>query len=197
MSKLKEQNINEIIYLFIKNKNKYLYGREIAKKINKPQKTIQNLLNELFLENILEKIQSGKNFNFKLNLSFISIREILLISEIYKVKKIKKNFEISQIINYFIENLDVPILIFGSYAKNYSNEESDLDILILNNKKINIKKIQSKVTIKINIIYLSIEEFEKNLKEENDFVKEVLRNHIIINNFEYFIKNWRKINEKN
>lgn len=193
MSKeLHNWNFFEIVNLFIQNRNNFLYGREIAKKLKKPQKTIQNLLNELENENILIKKVSGRNLNFILNLNSIDLKETLLLTEVLKVKKLKKNFEIAQIINEIENYFNCPVLIFGSYAKNYYNEESDLDILILGKENKNFKKIQSKYIIKINPIYLLKKEFEKGLNKDNDFEKEVLRNHILVKKQEYFIKLWRK-----
>lgn len=185
------ENLNLIIVLFISNKNQYLHGREISKILNKPQKTIHNNLNLLVNENVLEKSIAGKNINYKLNLLAPNLDEILLSVEIFKLNKLKEDFEISQILNDLKNLIDVPILLFGSYSKGYQNKDSDLDILILSDKKRDIRKIQSKYIIKINPIYISMEEFENSLTNKNEFSREVLKNHILIKDFEYFIKLWR------
>lgn len=192
MSHFIDARFVNIVNLFIQNKNNYLYGREISRKLEIPQKTNQNILNKLYQENILEKKSSGKNFLFKLNLKYISIDEILCLTEIVKLIQLKENFEISQIINDLKNKFKGPILIFGSFAKGYQNEESDLDILVISKDEKDLNKIQSKYLIKINTIYLSKENFEKNLDKNEEFSLEVLRNHIVVNDFEYFVDLWKE-----
>ena len=85
-------------------------------------------------------------------------------------------------------------MIFGSYAKGYNKKDSDLDILILDNKKYNLNKIKTKYNLKVQLLQLTKQQFKKGLKNKENFPQEVLYNHIIIQNYEFFVNSWMKHN---
>lgn len=197
-NKLLKELTFEIIHLFISNKNEFAHGRDISRILKTNQKTTQDTLNLLEKDKILIKKQSGKNYNFKLNLLNSNTHNLILMSEIFKTSKlISKSFEIKSIIDDLKLITNNPIIIFGSYAKGYESKESDLDVLILSEKKVNISKISAKYNLKIHLIVQSRINFEENLFKENNFQLDIIQNHIICSEYEYLLDLWTKKYGKN
>ena len=74
------------------------------------------------------------------------------------------------------------LIIFGSYASFGANEKSDLDVLSIGKIK-NVEDLEDIYNIKINIIKINENKFDKN----EHIVKEIIKNHIILKGTENFI----------
>ena len=75
------------------------------------------------------------------------------------------------------------LVVFGSYANFTSNKDSDLDVFVIGDIK-DTDDLENLYKIKINIIKSSKEKINK----EDVFVKEVIKNHIIIKGVEEFVE---------
>ena len=68
--------------------------------------------------------------------------------------------------------------LFGSFAKEIQNENSDLDLIIITNKKEEVVKeikiIQKISPFIIEPLYLTKEEFEKEMKNQNSRFKKII-----------------------
>lgn len=93
--------------------------------------------------------------------------------------------EVTEKINPFIKGIGI---IFGSYAKETVNKDSDLDIFIAGEyNEEEIKKASKIYGIEINIKCYPLKTFEKNLSKYI-LLKEILKNHFVFLNSELFTK---------
>ena len=98
---------------------------------------------------------------------------------------LNKNFKIKEIINKL--NITHPTLIFGSYAKETQKKDSDLDMLIVGEYNKNIVKKTSKFfDLEINVKSITSEDLIKAIKNKEILINEIIKDHIIINGFEFF-----------
>ena len=173
-------------YLVLKEfigKNKGIHGSLIAKENSLNQKTVSNILKSLEKENILKFKTEGKNKIYSLNRDEIENKEILKIIEIEKKKDfLKKNMKFKSLFSKLEQISKGILIIFGSYAKGINKIGSDLDILIMGNIQ-DIDKLEESFGIEINVINMKKNKFD--LKE--NFVKEIVRNHIVLKNVEDFV----------
>mgnify|MGYP001563261174 CR=1 FL=1 len=173
----------DILESFLENYNKWIYGRDIAKKLKMNQKTVSNILNKLEKENILKFSIEGKNKYYYLNKFNPHIKEIIKLIEIQrKIKFLEKYKKIKELFNKLEEKTQDLLIIFGSYANFSSNEKSDLDVLIFEKIK-EIKDLEQLYNIKINIIKIN----EKNFNKNDTLIKEIIKNHVILKGIEKWI----------
>ena len=147
------------------------------------QKTVANVLNALEKQNIIKYSTEGRNKYYFLNKSNSQISDIIKILELAR----KNNFTLkySKFRDLFIaleKKTSGILVIFGSYANFTSNEKSDLDVFVLG-KIGEVKDLEEKYEIKINIVKSIKDKFNK----EDVFIKEVVKNHIILKGVEEFI----------
>jgi predicted nucleotidyltransferase len=166
----------EIILVLLKNKS---HLREIARTLNESHSTVLRKINELSKENVLDYKREGKNkvFFIKNNLK---AKNYVYFAEIHKLNNIlKKHPELSIIFEDIKKNFSKGmIILFGSYAKGIPKKDSDIDIYLEtndNNLKNKIKAINSKLSIKIG-----------KFDTKSLLIKEIIKNHIIINGLEDF-----------
>ena len=167
----------EIILNLLKNKENHV--RSIAKAINTTHVTVIRKLEELTEENIVEYNIQGKNKNFRLK-DNIQSRNYIIMAELYKTNKIMIKYpKLSVIINEIFDCAgNRMIVLFGSYAKETAVKNSDIDIYI----ETQDKKIKEKMKLIYEKINTKIGKFDTN----NALVKEIIKNHVIINGVDRF-----------
>jgi len=175
---------NEILIEFSSDYNRRIYGRDIAKKLKMNQKTASNILNKLEKENILKFSKEGKNKYYFLNKFNPQIKEIIKLIEInHKVKFLEKYKRLKELFDKLEQRTQGVLIVFGSYAGFSANEKSDLDIFVLG-KITDTEDLEQIYNIKINLIKSNKEKFNK----QDNFVKEIIKNHIILKGLEDFIE---------
>lgn len=174
----------EVISLFRGNYRTRFYLREISKLSELPLKTCQNALAELEKANILKSKIEGKNKYFYLNLENIKTKSYLLQAEIYQTDIFIEKYPQFKM---FLKSLKTttPIIVFGSFAKLTADKDSDLDLLIISEKE--LKLPFHLLPFKPHQINLTEKSFLKALKEQEDLIKEIEENHIILNNHSFYV----------
>jgi predicted nucleotidyltransferase len=181
---LLNENALKILSEFSSDYSKRIYGRQVAEKLKMNQKTVSNTLNTLEGEHILKYTTEGKNKYYFLNKLNSQIGDILKIVEFGRKNMFLEKY--SKLRGLFLElekRTKGMLVIFGSYANFTSNEKSDLDVFIIGSIK-EVEDLEDKYNIKINVIKSTTEKFNKS----EVFIKEVLKNHIILKGVEEFIE---------
>lgn len=183
-----------LLELYLGDYTKEFYLREISKLTKIPLKTTQNLISNLEKEKILKSYVRGKNKYFKLNLNNTETKFYLLQAEIHKTKLFIEKYPSFRT---FIKDLKInnPLIIFGSFAKFTTDKNSDLDLLIILLKKEKLPLYL--LPYKIHKIELSETLFKKSLEKSEPLIKEIKKNHILLNNHSFYINTiWSYYHEK-
>ncbi len=180
---MKQKEINNEIVILLKKSP--LHQREIARKLATNQTNVRRAVLNLERSNILDHKNEGKNSVYFIKDSIESVineREI----ENYKLVKILAKPNIRSIVKEIQEktfkgeiDVNLIIVLFGSYAKDFESKSSDIDIYVNTDSKKD-KKLIENISEKINIKFGS---FDKG----NPLFKEMVRDHIILNNVEGFL----------
>jgi len=174
----------EVISLFRKSYNAKFYLREISKLSIISLKTCQNALSRLEKDKVLKSKIEGKNKYFSLNLENIKTKLYLLQSEIYKTDQFIEKYPN---FNIFLKSIktNVPIIIFGSFAKFTADKDSDLDLLVISEKE--LKLPFHLLPFKPHQVNLTEKTFLKTVREQETLIKEIEENHIILNNHSFYV----------
>ncbi|MEA3414323.1 MAG: nucleotidyltransferase domain-containing protein [Nanoarchaeota archaeon] len=174
METIMNKGIKNILNLFYNNQNEKFHLREISRKTNLNENSVTRFLNKLEKAKL---IKSKKRANLK-EYSISKNKKLYSIFNLFDLEKYNSlPMERKQAIEYFIkklENQPLITLLFGSTAKNNFREDSDIDLLLITNGKINLKKAkdfsESQTGIKISSFQISFEEFKEELKLKKDKV---------------------------
>jgi predicted nucleotidyltransferase len=173
----------DVIALYSGNYKAEFYLRQISKLAKLPLKTCQNGLINLEKNRILKSKVEGKNKYFSLNLDNIQTKSILLQAEIYRTDIFLEKY--SQFKTFLKElNTNIPIIIFGSFAKLTADKGSDLDLLIISEKE---ELPFHLLPYKVHKINLSESSFLKAVKEQEPLIREIEEKHIILNNHSFYV----------
>ena len=177
----------KIINYLGKNLEQSFTMNELSKFTKIPYATFHRAVQEM--KDLIKIKKVGKSKTITLNKDNTIIKSYLTISS----EEEKKEFLTKQpIISKIVSELDTKdiVVLFGSYAKDTKREFSDIDLLVINkegNKSISFSKYELLFKKKINPIFITKLELTQMIQEKDENLgKQVLKNHVILNNPESF-----------
>lgn len=174
----------EVISLFRGDYKARFYLREISKLSKLPLKTCQNALANLEKAKILKSKIEGKNKYFSLNIENLKTKSYLQQAEIYQTDLFVEKYPQFKM---FLKSLKInaPLIVFGSFAKFKADRNSDLDLLIISDKE--LKLPFHLLPFKPHQINMPEKPFLKAIDQQEDLIKEIEENHIILNNHSFYV----------
>lgn len=173
------KNRAELLRLFFTNPERTFYMQEVGRILDKKPGVFQRTLNNLVSEGIIESEYKANVRYFKTNKRYPLYREMKSI--VFKTVGVEASLkaELQQIRGIRVA------FIYGSYSKGKENYLSDIDIVIIGNpdedkliKKLD--RLEKKLQREINYKHYNLKEFEKEVKEKEPFVLEILKDKKII-----------------
>jgi len=175
----------KILSLYLSSYRKRFYLREISSLSEMPLKTTQNTLKILETENILKSETVGKNKYFFINMNNINTRLYLIQAEIFRTALFLEKYPLLKPFIKDINILSKPLAVFGSFARSNAEKTSDLDLLMISEKTHDLP--EHLVPCEIHKIFLSEKLFVEGVGKKEALIAEILENHIILNNFSFFV----------
>ena len=173
MTTILKPGIEKILQVLYK-KHQRFHLRSLARETNQYGQSITRYLKELEKEKILESKKEGnlKQFQLKNN------KKVFAIKALFDIERFEKlPFEKKEAISSYIKTLPekpVFIILFGSTAKGTFTKESDIDLLIITNKKIQTTEAEKEAdalhATKISTFQINYKDCLKELKLKDDKV---------------------------
>ncbi len=181
----------QVMRLYLGDYLKRLFLREISRLSGLALKTTQRILGNLEKARILKSEISGKNKYFFLNMDNIETKPMLLQAEIFQTMQFVEKYPVFKSFLKEIKNISEPIIIFGSFAKFTSSKDSDVDMLLISDKKTGLPF--HLLPNRVHEINLSENQFFKASKKGELLIKKIEENHVILNNHSFFVNfMWEK-----
>ena len=151
---------------YFESKKNSLYFNEIKELSKLSDSSLTNTLNKLLKDNTVTQEKTKSNTFYKIKDKKLFA---LKFSEIAIHKFNELNIGVKTPLRNFLKNLPqeiYTIILFGSVSRKEERKESDIDLLIVTNKKIDItnNKKEAEITSKhpISLFQATVEEFLKN-----------------------------------
>lgn len=180
----KRNNELRTLSLYLGGYAKQFYLRELSRLVMIPLKTTQNTVATLEKNGIMKSAVRGKNKYFKLNLDNVQTKFYLLQTEVHKTMLFLQKYPFFKT---FLKDLRTTsmLVVFGSYARFEAREDSDVDLLVVAEKK---EKIPSHLLpYKVHEIRMAEESFARAIEKRETLMKEIEENHVILNNHSFYV----------
>ena len=156
----------KIILAYLELKQNKLYFNQLKEYTKLSNSSLQNALDKLLQDNILKLIKTKANTFYQIkNNKIFSLK----FSELAYNKFKDLNIGVKVPLRNFIEKLPdniFTIVLFGSSSRKEEQDGSDIDIMVVADKKINLESLKKEVNIisnyPISIFICSIDQFYKN-----------------------------------
>ena len=167
-------NQQALLTLFISNPSQKCHLHEIGRILGKKPGVFQKALNALEKEGILKSQMRGNQRIVSLNKQYPLLREI--------TKIIQKTVGVEALLKEVVgkEPGIQAAFIFGSYAKDKMQSDSDIDLILVGEKGAEdvileaIERIEKQIQREINPKFYSPQEYAKKKKQKDPFLSEVL-----------------------
>ena len=169
-----DKGLLDILIVFTYEYNKKRYSGEISKELNIPNRSVSRKLEHAEKQGLIKFVRSGKNKLYYLDLNLKKTFHLILMLESYKALKFAKFYTKTSTL---LERFETK-LIFGSCAKFQTG--SDIDVVFFGKQIVNKDIIHAQYTTK--------QDFKRQLLKKNTLPIEIAKNHIILSDFEYFVK---------
>ena len=199
----KPANYFRILSLYRTDYIAKLHMRAMAKLLGTSHMTLLPHLKRLEENKILQTETVGKNKQYTLNKNNLLTKYYLIVTEGFvTISYLQKTLIIKKLAEH-LSNIDfsTSLILFGSYAKGYATEESDIDLFsigkLAETQQTHIKKFEATYGKKINLKTATAENFTAGLRSGDILIREVVANHIVICNPDPFVTLlWRQYVER-
>lgn len=169
----------KLLRIFLNNPDRSFYTKEISRNTGIGSGTVNNFLKNIHKDNILKKEIVGNVHLYHLNNESEIVKQMKTLNTIIKFNK-------TNLIEEFIKNDDsiLSIILYGSHANGEYDSKSDIDLLILVNRKKQFTSIIQKLESKINKIIspqiFTISDWQKLKEKDKIFYESIIQNHIVL-----------------
>ena len=148
--------------------------RDTARKLKISPSTSKSALDFLLSQKILEKREIGKNYLFKVKNTYITRQ----IKELYTLAELNSANFVEEVIAKCPDVLSIAL--YGSAAKGEDDNNSDIDILIISRKNIDIPELNSerKINREVTIVSYTYKEWKEKTENDKVFYSNVILNCI-------------------
>lgn len=179
------QKVYKILSLYCGDLKRKLHLREISRLSKLPLKTTSNHLRRLEKIKIIRSSLIGRHKYYELNLDNIKTKFLLIQTEIYRTSIFLSKYSVFKLFLNEVKPNNFMIVVFGSFAEFTATKNSDLDMLIISDKSLELPFYL--IPYNIHEINLTSEEFLHSLEKDEVLMKEIITNHIVLYNHSYFV----------
>jgi predicted nucleotidyltransferase/predicted transcriptional regulator len=174
METILRKGFEKILSIFYADKTARIHLREIASRAGLNENSASRFLNQLEKMKILRSEKDGnqKKYSLEHNDTTYAFFSLFDTRRLDALPSIRKNAVL-----YFIRELKekpVIIIVFGSTAKNNFSDRSDVDLLLIVNRKIDVEKARkytdSQTALDVNALQITYKDFLVEMKLKEDHV---------------------------
>jgi len=185
---MKKYNINQttlkLLGLYRSNYATSFHVREAARKTRIDVKAIQLQLKMLEKINVASSTQKGRNKEYSLNLNNYLTKYYMILAETFaSITYLSKNFEVKKLISEIGDKIGDSVLLFGSFAKGEMTQESDIDLLVIGDRKPDLDAVREAGRLmgrEISVKSTTEEKFLEGLTNSDPLMLEVATNHVVL-----------------
>lgn len=191
---MEKYNINQttlkILGLYRTDYRRPCYVREVSREVKVDVKATQLQLKRLERMNILSSVSRGRIKEYRLNLANQIGLYLMTMAEVYfTVTYLNRNFPVKKLVSEVRNRIEGTTILFGSFAKAQATSESDIDLLILDEKEPPpqlFKPVGSIIGKRISLKHAPAAQFLESLRQNDPLAREVVASHVILKGADEF-----------
>jgi len=177
-----------VLSLFTWGYDREVYIREVCRYLPISRGTAQTALEYLEGKQVLRSVTRGRTRLFSLQQGN-NTRDFCILAETYrKICFGEEEPFIAGVLGRIIPLIEGCGAVFGSHAGGTADEDSDLDLFIAGEcRRDEIERVGKTYGLPIHLTVYPLEIFDRSLHTD-PFLREVLRNHVLIKGTEHFVE---------
>lgn len=166
----------KLLNFFIENPSGLFYGNEIARRLKISPGSVNYFVNRALKEGLLKKSVIGNAHLYLLNNQLNYVKQLKTANILVKIE----GYKFIQALLTEDESI-ITVALYGSYAKGTNDEKSDIDIMIISQRKKDyISQTKAFKEKTINIFWLTLNDWKMMKTKNKAFYDSVIRSNIIL-----------------
>lgn len=169
-----------ILSFFLENPTRSFYVKELSRKLRVSPSSVSKTVKLLRRDKVLVMERKGLAHLYRLNEELPSIK---ILKSAYALIKLKD----CKLVDRFLEadNSLISLALYGSYAAGTHDEQSDLDLLAITQKKKSvfhgpIRKLEKKLGVEISLSAFTLAQWRSLAKSKDLFYRSVVDEHVLL-----------------
>jgi predicted nucleotidyltransferase len=169
----------KLLRIFLTNPDREFYTKEISRTTGIGSGTVNIFLRKIHKDNIITKEIIGNIHLYRLNNELELVKKLKIVNTLLE-------FELHKITEQFLKIDDTisSLVLYGSHANGENDSKSDMDLLLLINKKKTftplVQQLERKMKKTISLQMFTISEWHKLKEKDKIFYESILENHIVL-----------------
>ena len=159
-----------VLSYFFSHPYKEIHLRELSRETGLSIFSVKRLVDEFVEEGILREERRGNMRYLRANMDNLFFKHLKIAFSIRKIEK-------SGIIDYLVEQIPAvtSIVLFGSVAQGEDDESSDVDILIIGQKrKLDLSEFERSIGKEIRVLMMKWSEWREQAEKDRAFYREII-----------------------
>ena len=161
-----------------------LHVREAGRRIGADMTAARLQLGRLEGIGILRVARAGRNLVYSLNLRNPVARNYLAMAEYHAAAEyMGRNYLAKRALEDLDAHADGAIVLFGSYAREEHDEQSDMDLLVLGRRRPDtgvVRRLSLTTGVRFDVKHETEARFAEMLRRDSPLAGEILANHITL-----------------
>lgn len=185
-----------IMRLYAGDYRLHLHMREIARRAGVDASTARLHLGRLEGLGVLGRRAAGKNVEFSLNLGNLFTRHYMAMAECHaSVEYMRRHYLAKRILGDLDRHVDGALVLFGSYAREMHDDESDVDLLVVGPRIRDdgaADDVSRTTGARLDIRHATPRQVSAGLRRGDPLVCEAVSNHVVLKGADNFCEAvWR------
>lgn len=167
-----------------------LHMREIARRVGADVSSVRIHLQRLERINVLGRSKAGRNIAFSPNLNNLFTRQYMVMAESFaSVEYMRRHYIAKRVLKDLDTHVDGALVLFGSYAREEHDDESDVDLLVVGPRirdKGVVDDVRKMAGTWLDIKYATPRQVSLGLRRGDPLIREAVSNHVVLKGADAF-----------
>ena len=167
-----------------------LHMREIARRVGADVSSVRLHLQRLERISVLVRSKAGRNIAFSPNLDNLFTRHYMVMAESFaSVEYMRRHYIAKRVLKDLDMHVDGALVLFGSYAREEHDDESDVDLLVVGPRirdKGVVDDVRKTAGAWLDIKYATPRQVSLGLRRGDPLVCEAVSNHVVLKGADAF-----------
>ena len=169
----------KLLRIFLQHPDHGFYTKEISRKTGVGSGTVNSFLRNIYKDHILTKEIVGNVHLYRLNNELELVKQLKIVATLLEFKQHKLTDQFLQ-----ADDTIISLILYGSHADGENDSKSDIDLLLLINKKKSfthlVQHLEKKLKKSISIQMMTMHNWHELKEKDKIFYESILENHIVI-----------------
>lgn len=167
-----------------------LHMREIARRVGADASSVRLHLQRLEDISVLGRNRAGRNIGFSPNLDNLLTRQYMVMAECFaSVGYMRRHYIAKRILEDLDGHVDGALVLFGSYAREEHDDESDMDLLVvgprIGDDRV-VDDVHRTTGARLDIKHATPRQVSSGLRRGDPLIREAVSNHVVLKGADVF-----------